>query len=153
MELQLKRRFRGPKYTVGSLFVNGVYECDTLEDTDRDLTSDMSVDIIKAKKIYGETAIPSGTYDIDMNTVSPKFKDRPWAKFCGGKLPRLLNVKGYEGVLIHVGNKAEDTLGCILVGDNKVKGQVISSTSTFQQLYLQMLKAHTRGEKITITIN
>lgn len=153
MELQLKRRFRGPKYTVGSLFVNGVYECDTLEDTDRDLTSDMSVDIIKAKKIYGETAIPSGTYDIDMNTVSPKFKDRPWAKFCGGKLPRLLNVKGYEGVLIHVGNKAEDTLGCILVGDNKAKGQVINSTSTFQQLYLQMLKAHTRGEKITITIN
>lgn len=153
MELQLKRRFRGPKYTIGSLFVNGVYECDTLEDTDRGLTSDMSVDVIKAKKIYGETAIPSGTYDIDMNTVSPKFKDRPWAKFCGGKLPRLLNVKGYEGVLIHVGNKAEDTLGCILVGDNKVKGQVINSTSTFQQLYLQMLKAHTRGEKITITIN
>lgn len=153
MELQLKRRFRGPKYTVGSLFVNGVYECDTLEDTDRGLTSDMSVDVIKAKKIYGETAIPSGTYDIDMNTISPKFKDRPWAKFCGGKLPRLLNVKGYEGVLIHVGNKAEDTLGCILVGDNKVKGQVINSTSTFQQLYLQMLKAHTRGEKITITIN
>lgn len=153
MELQLKRRFRGPKYTVGSLFVNGVYECDTLEDTDRGLTSDMSVDVIKAKKIYGETAIPSGTYDIDMNIVSPKFKDRPWAKFCGGKLPRLLNVKGYEGVLIHVGNKAEDTLGCILVGDNKVKGQVVNSTSTFQQLYLQMLKAHTRGEKITITIN
>lgn len=153
MELQLKRRFRGPKYTVGSLFVNGVYECDTLEDTDRGLTSDMSVDVIKAKKIYGETAIPSGTYDIDMNIVSPKFKDRPWAKFCGGKLPRLLNVKGYGGVLIHVGNKAEDTLGCILVGDNKVKGQVVNSTSTFQQLYLQMLKAHTRGEKITITIN
>lgn len=153
MELQLKRRFRGPKYTVGSLFVNGVYECDTLEDTDRGLTDEMGVEVIKAKKIYGETAIPSGTYDIDMNTVSPKFKDRPWAKFCGGKLPRLLNVKGYEGVLIHVGNKAEDTLGCILVGDNKVKGQVINSTSTFQQLYLQMLKAHTRGEKITITIN
>lgn len=153
MELQLKRRFKGPKYTVGSLFVNGVYECDTLEDTDRGLTNDMSVEAIKAKKIYGETAIPSGAYDIDMNTVSPKFKDRPWAKFCGGKLPRLLNVKGYDGVLIHVGNKAEDTLGCILVGDNKVKGQVVNSTSTFQQLYLQMLKAHTRGEKITITIN
>lgn len=153
MELQLKRRFKGPKYTIGSLFVNGVYECDTLEDTDRGLTNDMSVEAIKAKKIYGETAIPSGAYSIDMNTVSPKFKDRPWAKFCGGKLPRLLNVKGYDGVLIHVGNKAEDTLGCILVGDNKVKGQVVNSTSTFQQLYLQMLKAHTRGEKITITIN
>lgn len=152
MEITVKRVFKGPNYTIGHLYVNGTYECDTLEDPDRGLTDSMTVQEITSKKVYGNTAIPTGTYDIDMNTISPKFKDRSWAKFCGGKLPRLVNVKGYSGVLIHVGNKAADTLGCILVGDNKVKGQVINSTSTFQQLYLQMLKAHTRGEKITITI-
>lgn len=152
MKLELKRRFRGPNYTIGSLFINGVYECDTIEDVDRGLTDSMSVDEIKAKKIYGRTAIPTGTYRIDMNTVSPKFKDRSWAKFCGGKLPRLLDVKGYEGVLIHVGNKAEDTLGCILVGDNKIKGQVINSTATFQELYSVMLKAKLLGEELSLTI-
>lgn len=152
MKLELKRRFRGPNYTIGSLFINGVYECDTIEDVDRGLTDSMSVDEIKAKKIYGRTAIPTGTYRIDMNTVSLKFKDRSWAKFCGGKLPRLLDVKGYEGVLIHVGNKAEDTLGCILVGDNKIKGQVINSTATFQELYGELLKAKVKGEEITINI-
>ena len=152
MKLELKRRFKGPKYTIGSLFINGVYECDTIEDVDRGLTDSMSVEEIKAKKVYGETAIPTGTYKIDMNIVSPKFKDRSWAKFCGGKLPRLLDVKGYEGVLIHVGNKAEDSLGCILVGDNKIKGQVINSTATFQELYGELLKAKVKGEKITIEI-
>lgn len=152
MKLELKRRFKGPKYTIGSLFINGVYECDTIEDVDRGLTDSMSVEEIKAKKVYGETAIPTGTYKIDMNTVSPKFKDRSWAKFCGGKLPRLLDVKGYEGVLIHVGNKAENSLGCILVGDNKIKGQVINSTATFQELYGELLKAKVKGEEITIEI-
>ena len=152
MKLELKRRFKGPKYTIGSLFINGVYECDTIEDVDRGLTDNMSVEEIKAKKVYGETAIPAGTYKIDMNTVSPKFKDRSWAKFCGGKLPRLLDVKGYEGVLIHVGNKAEDSLGCILVGDNKIKGQIINSTATFQELYGELLKAKVKGEEITINI-
>lgn len=152
MKLELKRRFRGPNYTIGSLFINGVYECDTIEDVDRGLTDSMSVDEVNTKKIYGRTAIPTGTYKIDMNTVSPKFKDRSWAKFCGGKLPRLLDVKGYEGVLIHVGNKAEDSLGCILVGDNKIKGQVINSTATFQELYGELLKAKVKGEEITIDI-
>ena len=87
-----------------------------------------------------------------MNTVSPKFKDRSWAKFCGGKLPRRIDVPGYSVVLIHVGNKPADTLGCILVGDNKIKGQVINSTSTFQELYSLMLKAKVAGEEITVTI-
>jgi hypothetical protein len=152
MKLLLKRTFKGPQYTIGKLYVNGVYECDTLEDTDRGLYQTQSLLEIQNKKVYGQTAIPYGTYKIDMNTVSPKFKDRSWAKFCGGKLPRLIDVKGYEGVLIHVGNKAEDTLGCILVGENKIKGQVISSTDTFKKLYDRLKTAHDNHEPITITI-
>lgn len=152
MNITIKRTFKADKYTIGKLYVNGIYECDTLEDTDRGLTKDSPLSEIQSKKVYGETAIPTGTYKIDMNTVSPKFKDRSWAKFCGGKLPRLIDVPGYSGVLIHVGNKPADTLGCILVGDNKIKGQVINSTSTFQELYSLMLKAKVAGEEITITI-
>ena len=152
MEITVKRVFKGPNYTIGHLYVNGTYECDTLEDPDRGLTDSMTVQEITSKKVYGNTAIPTGTYDIDMNTISPKFKDRSWAKFCGGKLPRLIDVKGYEGVLIHVGNKAEDTLGCILVGENKIKGQVVNSTATFQELYSVMLKAKLLGEELSLTI-
>ena len=152
MKLLLRRIFKGPRYTIGKLFINGVYECDTLEDQDRGLTSQMSLEEIKAKKVYGVTAIPTGTYSINMTTVSPKFKDRAWAKPYKGILPRLENVKGYEGVLIHVGNKAEDTLGCILVGENKVKGQVINSTATFYELMTILLKAQSAGEVIELTI-
>ena len=152
MKLLLRRIFKGPSYTIGKLFINGVYECDTLEDQDRGLTSQMSLEEIKAKKVYGVTAIPTGTYSINMTTVSPKFKDRAWAKPYKGILPRLENVEGYEGVLIHVGNKAEDTLGCILVGENKVKGQVINSTATFYELMTVLLKAQSAGEVIELTI-
>lgn len=152
MKLLLRRIFKGPQYTIGKLYVNGVYECDTLEDTDRGLHETQSLLEIQSKKVYGQTAIPYGTYKIDMNTVSPKFKDRSWAKFCGGKLPRLIDVKGYEGVLIHVGNKAEDTLGCILVGENKVKGQVINSTASFNKLMKLLLQANIDGEDIELTV-
>lgn len=152
MNLTLKRIFKGDSYTIGRLYVDGIYECDTLEDIDRGLTSSMSLSEIQSKKKYGETAIPYGTYTVDMNVVSPKFKDRSWAKFCNGKLPRLQNVKGYEGVLIHVGNRPSDTLGCLLVGQNKIKGQVINSTETFTNLYKKMDAAHKRGDKIVITI-
>lgn len=152
MEIKVKRRFKGTNYTVGSLFINNVYECDTIEDTDRGLSNEMPLSVIQTKKVYGKTAIPTGTYAIDMNIVSPKFKDRVWAKFCDGKLPRLRDVRGFEGVLIHVGNKPEDSLGCLLVGYNKIKGQVINSTEAFTKLYGKMDAAHKRGEKITIII-
>lgn len=135
MKLELKRTFKGTKYTIGKLYANGQYICDTLEDVDRGLKQSDSLDTIQKRKVYQETAIPCGTYNVTLDTISPKFKDRSWAKFCEGKLPRLLNVPGYEGVLIHVGNTPEDTLGCILVGYNKVKGQVINSTEAFRKLY------------------
>ena len=148
MKLLLKRIAKMEKYTIGKLYIDGEYFADTLEDADRNLTSTMSKDEIDKVKVYGKTAIPTGTYIVDMNTVSPKFGKRSWAQPYGGKVPRLQNVPGYEGVLIHPGNTADDTLGCILVGRNKVKGQVVESQNTFHSL-MNILKS---GEEITITI-
>ena len=150
MIITLRRTYKGPEYTIGKLYINDEYLCDTLEDNDKYLWEGMTLDEIKSKKVYGETAIPYGTYKINMNTVSPKFKNRNWAKPYDGKLPRLENVKGFEGVLIHVGNSNKDTLGCVLVGENKLKGMVINSTSAFKKL-MSILIDH-EDEDITIKI-
>jgi hypothetical protein len=152
MELFLERKHKKSNYTIGNLYIDDRFFCNTLEDKDRGLTCNMVETQIKSLKVYGETAIPTGSYTINMNTVSPKFKSRSWAKPYGGKLPRLLNVKGFEGVLIHVGNTIKDTLGCIIVGENKVKGQVINSKETFKQLYKLLQDGKSRGEKIIIKI-
>ena len=152
MELLLTRNYKKDKYTIGKLYINGKLFSNTIEDKDRGLTSTMTEAQIKGLKVYGETAIPTGTYDIDLNTVSPKFKDRTWAKPYGGKLPRLLNVKGYEGVLIHVGNTHKDTLGCLLVGLNTKVGMVTNSTEYFHKLMKELLAAKLKGEEIKITI-
>ena len=153
MELKLIRKVKNKNYTIGNLYINGVAFSETLEDCDRGLTQDMPLEEIKAKKVYGKTAIPTGTYEIDMNTVSPKFKDRSWAKPFGGKIPRLVNVPGYEGVLLHPFNQASESLGCIAPGKNSVKGMVTDSSRTFMTLMSKyLLPAKVKGEKITITI-
>ena len=153
MELKVKRVAKKDEYTIGRLYVDGNLFSDTLEDCDRGLTQDMPLEEIKAKKVYGKTAIPTGTYDIDMNTVSPKFEKRSWAKPFGGKIPRLVNVPGYEGVLIHVGNTSESTSGCLLVGKNSIKGMITDSSRTFMSLMTKyLLPAKLRGEIITLTI-
>lgn len=152
MELRLNRRYKGPKYTIGNLYIDDIYFCDTLEDVDREITSSTSLEDISRKKIYGQTAIPTGTYKVNLNVVSPKFKDRSWAKPYGGKVPRLMNVPGFEGVLIHPGNTDSDTSGCILVGKNTVVGKVMESTITFNGLMKKLLEAKAKGESIQINI-
>ena len=152
MELRLNRRYKGPKYTIGNLYIDDIYFCDTLEDIDRGITSSTSLEDISRKKVYGQTAIPTGTYKVNLNVVSPKFKDRSWAKPYGGKVPRLMNVPGFEGVLIHPGNTYSDTSGCILVGKNTVVGKVMESTITFNGLMKKLLEAKAKGESIQINI-
>lgn len=152
MEVKVKRIARRDNYTIGKMYVNGEYVCDTLEDTDRGLTSKMSVAQISGMKVHGETAIPTGRYLVDMKTVSPRFGGRAQYKFCNGRLPRLCNTPGYQGVLIHCGNTAKDTEGCILVGLNKAVGQVLNSTSTFRKVYAMLKAADERSEQIWITI-
>lgn len=153
MKLKLIRKYKKETYSIGQLYVDGVYFCETCEDKDRGLKQTDSLNSIKSKKVYGETAIPLGTYEVRMDIVSPKYSAVSWYKtLCGGKLPRLMNVPGFEGVLIHPGNTALDSYGCILVGKNKVKGGLTESRVTFSALYAMMKKAHERGETITIEI-
>ena len=155
MELTLKRIALRSEYTIGKLYVDGKYVCDTIEDTVRDLDKDGK--FAKGEvKIPGKTAIPYGRYEITMKVKSPKysnFSKYSWAKKYDGCLPRLLNVPHFDGVLIHVGNSALDSEACVLVGENKVVGKVINSVNTFRRLMDDYLvPAKKRNEKIVITI-
>jgi hypothetical protein len=124
MIITLRRIAMKDTYTIGKLYIDGVYFCDTVEDKDRGLDDSMEESVIKERKVYGETAIPLGTYKVEI-TYSPKFKKN---------LPLLYNVKGFEGIRIHSGNTAKDSLGCIIVGKNKKVGMVLDSRSTMTKL-------------------
>ena len=153
MKLKLERRWKKQTYTIGVLFVDGFRFCETLEDKDRGLKQTDTLAYIKSRKVYQETAIPTGTYGVAMNVTSPKYSASAWYwKLCEGKVPRLLSVPGWEGVLIHTGNTALDTAGCVLVGRNTKVGQVTDSKNTFQKLYKKMKAAYDKGEEITIEI-
>jgi hypothetical protein len=147
MELLLHRRFLGEDYTIGSLYIctesENEYFCDTLEDVDRGLTQSMSPSEIKRIKILHKTAIPRGIYKVIVN-LSPAKKRM---------LPRLLDVPGFSGILIHRGNTKNDSSGCILVGENKMKGKVINSTACEKRLVEILIEAQERGEKTALRIN
>lgn len=156
MNLTLKRIFTNKQYTISHLYVDGIYLCDAIEDADRGLDDSMTEEEIRAKKVYCKTAIPYGTYKIMLNVKSPKysnFSKYPWAKKYDGYIPRLKDVKGFEGVLIHVGNYATQSCGCLLVGFNTQKGMVTSSVYVFNKLMDEyLIPATERNEEIYITI-
>ena len=141
-------------YTIGELLLDECgYLCDTLEDEDRGLTQEMPVSMIQTLKVYGQTAIPKGTYRVRMEVVSPKLKNKAYARKYGGCLPRLENVPGWEGVLIHPFNTAEESLGCIGPGVYAGGGRIKDSTKAFYDLMdFYLVPAHKRGEAIWITI-
>lgn len=152
MKLLLKRIALRPTYTIGRLLIDGERFCDTLEDRVRDTNKDGDLLDEGEGKVYAQTAIPYGTYGITLNVQSPKYSKRKQYEFCKGYLPRLLDVPHFEGILIHIGNKPEDSAGCILVGENKVVGGLINSTATFTRLYERLKAAADRGEDIEIEI-
>lgn len=129
MNLLLQRGRSTEKSTPGQLLINGTFECYTLEDIVRP----------RGMKVYGQTAIPAGVYPVVI-TMSPRFQRL---------LPALLNVPGFEGIRIHTGNKAEDTDGCILVGDAPASDWVGQSKVAFDRLYTKLRAA---TDPITIEI-
>lgn len=152
MELTLRRTILAGRYTHGRLSVDGVYFCDTMEDPNRDLDRNGRFDNGEVK-IPGDTCIPFGRYEVTLDVVSPRFSMSASYRQIAGKLPRLLNVPHFEGVLIHIGNTVHDTEGCILVGRPTADASFIGeSRKTFFALYDVLKEAADRGEKIWITI-
>lgn len=141
MKLRLERRWPKSTYTVGRLYVDGELFCNTLEDKVADVNRNGRFDGTE-RKVYGETAIPYGTYKVFYGW-SPRF---------GRNLPRLLNVTAFEGILIHPGNTAKDSAGCILVGLNTKPGELTQSRYYSDELNKLIDTAQRRGEPITIEI-
>lgn len=152
MDILIKRIARKQKYTIGKLYIDGVYFSDTLEDRDRGLKQSMPLDEIKKLKIPKQTAIPTGTYKVTTNVVSPRFSKKAfYMETCSGRVPRILNVPGFDGILIHVGDgpRAQDlTEGCVLIGQNKIVGQLINGKEIFKK-FVNKLKD---SKNITLTI-
>jgi hypothetical protein len=149
MELLSQRIARRDTYTIGRLYIDGERFCDTIEDTDRGLRQDLPLSVNQAKKRRGVTAIPVGRYRVTLDVKSPKYSKKKQYDFTGGYLPRLVNVPAFDGILIHIGNTAADSEGCILVGRNTKVGMVLESTNTFKDLYAR-LKSATGDIYITV---
>lgn len=142
MEIKLIRKYYRTKYTIGRLYVNNRFFSDCLEPPSLHLTERSALGTILIAKYKGYRAIPTGRYRI-LITRSRRF---------GRWLPLLMNVKGFEGIRIHPGNKPEDTQGCILLGFNRRKGYVLDSTRCVLTLVKMMTEAIAKGEKVFVTI-
>lgn len=138
MKIVLRRIALRDTYTIGRLYIDGKYFCDTLEDRVLDTNKNGKFD--EGEKIKHYTAIPYGKYEVIVNR-SPRFKR---------ELPRLLNVPYFEGILIHGGSNANHTSGCILVGENKVKGMLVNSKPYIDKL-TQLIKLK-QAQKIKVNI-
>lgn len=142
LELLLDRDVRTRHSTIGVLYVDGKFECFTLEDVDRNLTDAMTEDAVKQQKIFGQTAIPEGRYKVVLS-MSNRFKRL---------LPEVLGVKGFEGIRIHSGNTDKDTEGCVLVGQTRSIDFVGNSRASFEILFAKMKAAQQAGKEIYLTV-
>jgi len=128
------RKYMKENYTIGSLSINGQVICDTLEPH--------CIDWSKEKKVAGKTAIPTGTYELEMK-YSPKFER---------KMPYLKNVPNFTGIMIHTGNTVKNTQGCIIVGYNTLKGVVLKSRTAFEKIEEKIYYALKTKQKILVLV-
>ena len=146
MHLYLYRRIKKPTYTVGKLYVDVYFKCNTLEDAVReliDMNDDGDFNDPDEGKVYGQTAIPAGKYQIKM-AHSPTFNK---------KMPYLQDVPGFTGIMIHGGATAENTKGCILVGENAGNGRLINYAAWSGVISQRIIEAENAGEDVWIEIN
>ena len=142
MEIKVIRKYKKKDYTIGEMYIDDRLFCSTLEDKDRGLRQDMPLSQIKKLKVYGQTAIPTGRYKVRMTY---------WGKY-KKYYPELCNVPGYTSILIHGGKNATATLGCVLVGENKIKGGLINSGKYVEVLRQKITAAINAGKEVWITI-
>lgn len=156
MQISVRRVAKRDKYTIGWLYIDGKKFCDTIEDKDRGLKQTMSLAEILRKKVYGQTAIPKGTYILSMNKPSPSYQNKAkkdvYYKFCCDNMPRIENVPGFDGILIHNGSDQDSSSGCLIVGENSIVGKVTNSRTVFKKLWQMLFDVYKRGEEIKITI-
>ena len=132
MKIRIVRQHLKENYTIGKLYADNVYICDTLEDKVRSY----------GVKVAGETAIPYGKY-LSGLTFSTRFQ-----KY----LPEIFDVPHFTGVRIHAGNTAADTEGCILVGKNKEVGKVLESQKTMEKIMQLYKQAQDKDEPVEVSI-
>ena len=142
MEIVLDRKYKKDTYTLGEVTVNGKFFSMSMEDRDRGLTQSMNEDEILSKKVYAETAIPTGRYEIKLS-FSNKFKRI---------LPILLNVKGFDGIRMHRLNTAIESHGCIGLGMNNSIGTITESTRYELKIVYLLQEEEKQGKRSHITI-
>lgn len=152
MKILIDRNYKYPKYTVGEVYVNGTFYCYSLEDTDRGLHVDMPMRYFKERKVYGETAIPCGVYEIIIDW-SPKFKKYMphvmWRNADG----KLVEVPGFSGIRLHSGANSSNTLGCIMFGRWEGGDRLIASPAITSNLVGKIEKARNEKETVILEIH
>ncbi|BAR13770.1 probable peptidase [uncultured Mediterranean phage uvMED] len=147
MKINLIRHQFGNDATNGMLFIDGVFECYTLEDEIRDV------------KVYGETAIPYGTYPVEFRKEGGfhnKYSARYGADHFG--MLEIKDIPNFKWVLFHSGNTDENSAGCVLVGDTQQDldvskdGFIGSSRNAYKKMYDKIALPMTKGEKVTLEI-
>lgn len=141
MEIKVIRKYFKEEYTIGNVFVDGKWFSNSLEDKDRGLDQSMPLSQLKKLKKYGITAIPTGRYEV---------KSYFWPKY-RKTYPLLMNVPAFTGILIHGMQNASQSLGCIGIGENKIKGGLINCEKYVRKLIEMIQECEKRGEKVYIT--
>lgn len=142
LKIVVERKYYKEEYTIGNMFIDGKWFCNTLEDKDRGLSQSLSLSQNKKLKVYGKTAIPKGVYDIEIYF---------WSKY-RINVPLLKDVPAFTGILIHNGRDQNNTLGCILVGLNTIRGKLTDGKKYLTELTKIIKDAKSKGEKVIIEI-
>jgi len=149
MDLHLARFDLSPTRTFGQLAIDGVFQCYTLEDSVREDPNPATPE--NEGKVYGDTAIPPGRYQIALTFSARAKAGTLWTPRADFKLPELLEVPGFTGIRIHAGNNAKNTLGCIMLGQHRTTDEITQSRAALVA-FLSKLEAGLKSGPVYMRI-